>query len=93
MRGKDCRARRPVSVELRIPADRWAAAFEELRAHPEAAGGERIWGQDITAQVDEILRELEDATDDEAEFLRAKLALRMDRIERAVIVVRIHPLR
>jgi hypothetical protein len=78
-------------VELRIPAARLGEAFEELRARPEAAGGERIWGQDITDQVNEILGELEEATGDEAALLRAKLAFRMDRIERAVIVVRIRP--
>ena len=78
-------------VELRIPAARLGEAFEELRARPEAAGGERIWGQDITEEVNEILRELDRATGDEAAFLRAKLAFRMDRIERAVIVVRIRP--
>jgi len=89
--GGEMVGRDAAGVELRIPAVRWAEAFEELRAWPEATGGERIWGQDITDQVNEILRELEEATGDEAALLRAKLAFRMDRIERAVIVVRIRP--
>ncbi len=80
-----------VSVELRIPVDRWARAFAELRTWPEAADGERVWGQDIAAQVNEIVQALEDATGSEAEFLGEKLAFRIDRIERAVIVVRIRP--
>jgi hypothetical protein len=89
--GGEVAGRDGIGVELRIPAARWGEAFEELRARPEAAGGEQVWGQDITEEVNEILRELEDATGDEAAFLRAKLAFRVDRIERAVIVVRIRP--
>lgn len=87
--GGEIAGRDAAGVELRIPDARWAEAFEELRARPEAAGGEQVWGQDITDQVNEIVRELDEATGDEAALLRAKLAFRMDRIERAVIVVRI----
>lgn len=81
----------PASAEMRIPVARWPEAFADLRVRREAAGGERVWGQDITDQISKLEAELESATGEEAARLRASLDFRFDRMERATIVVRIRP--
>ena len=78
----------PGSVTLRVPVERWPEVFAELRALPEAAGGEQVWGQDVTDQIIELERDLATADGEEATALRARLDYRLDRVERAVIVVR-----
>lgn len=81
-------SRRPGSVTLRVPVERWPEVFAELRALPEAGGGEQVWGQDVTDQIIELERDLATADGEEATALRARLDYRLDRVARAVIVVR-----
>ncbi len=77
------------SYELRIPVANWIEVFSALQCHPASAGGEQVWGQDITDQVLRLRRELASASGPEAADIEERLAYRADRVARVVIVVRI----